>query len=391
MNGRLNVMLLVNDLRIGGAERQLVELARGLDRDRFRCVVATLYPGQPFESDLREAGIEVISLGRNGKFDFGTVFRLSRVLRDEKIDVIQPFLTPATFFGLTAAMIARTPVRIVTERCGLRADPGFGNRIYRFVEDRLSAGAAAAIPNSAAGLDYLAKRGVKPGVTKVIYNGVSPDRVTAGDGEAASIRSELGIPDGAPAVGIVASLQKAKDHESFLRSAALVAEAHADAHFVVVGDGELRSELEALASNLGIGDRTHFAGNQRRVAAYIALFNVAVLSSCDHEGCSNYLLEAMGQAKPIVCTNVGGNPELVTEGVNGFIVPVRSPSKMAEAINAVLADKARAAELGDAGKRRFDAEFTLEHMVGEYEQLYTELWAGREKKTARQTPAETTS
>jgi hypothetical protein len=90
---RLTVMLLVDDLRIGGAQRQVVELARGLDKQRYRVIVGTLYRGQPFESDLlAEPGISLLSLDRSGKYDIRPVFRLAGMLRREEVDIIQPFL-----------------------------------------------------------------------------------------------------------------------------------------------------------------------------------------------------------------------------------------------------------------------------------------------------------
>jgi len=374
---RLKVCLLVNDLRIGGAERQLVELATGLDSRRFQPLVVTLYPGQPLEADLAQAGVPVQSVHRSGKFDFRPVGRLSALLRRERVDIIQPFLTPATFFGLLAANLARTPVTIVTERCGLRVDPGAGSNAYRFLEDRLTHFAAAAVPNSKAGAAYLRRRGIPPRKIRVIYNGVNPARVTATPTDAAAVRDNLGIPSGAPVVGIVASLQRAKDHHTFLRAARRVAHNYPAAHFVIVGDGELRKELEHAARHLGIGARTHFTGNQSHVAPLIASFDVAVLSSYDHEGCSNFILEAMGLGKPVVCTGVGGNPELVTSGENGFVVPPRDPSLMAGAIIRLLADQALRHALGERGRQRFQQDFTLQNMIRNYEDLYLQLWEKR--------------
>jgi glycosyltransferase involved in cell wall biosynthesis len=373
----LKVCLLVNDLRIGGAERQLVELATGLDTRRFQPLVVTLYPGHPLEADLVHAGVPVVSLDRRGRFDFGAVWRLRSLLRREDVSVIQPFLTPATFFGLTASILAGTPVRVVTERCGLRVNPGAGSNVYRFLEDRLTRFAAVAVPNSCAGAAYLRSRGIGSRKIRVIYNGVSPDRVSAPPQEVAAVRAGLGIPAEAPVVGIVASLQEAKDHRTFLAACALVREHYPAAHFVIVGDGELRTSLEKQAIALGLGAATHFTGNQARVAPLVASFDVSVLSSFDHEGCSNSILEAMGLARPVVCTDVGGNAELVQDGENGFVVPPKSPEAMAGRIMRLLGDPALSRSLGEAGRRRFQADFMLATMVRNYEDLYAELWAAR--------------
>jgi glycosyltransferase involved in cell wall biosynthesis len=382
----LKVCLLVNDLRIGGAERQLTELAVGLDRSQFEPLVVTLYQGQPLERELEAAGVRVVSLRRQGKYEAGTLFRLGSLLRRERVSVIQPFLTPATFFGLSASLLARTPVRIVTERCGLRVNPGMGSDTYRFLEDRLTRFADVAVPNSKAGAAYLESRGVGPRKIRVIYNGVNPERVTVGHEEAAVARRELGIPDGSSVVGIVASLQAAKDHETFLASAALVSRDHPAVHFVIVGDGELRGQLESRARELGLAGQVHFTGNRSRVAPLVASFDVAVLSSFDHEGCSNAILESMGLGRPVVCTGVGGNGELVRDGENGYVVPARQPESMAARIGLLLENPALRAEFGESGRARFEAEFQMPTMVSNYENLYAELWA-RHARAARIMPA----
>ncbi len=381
---RLTVMLLVNDLRIGGAERQLVELARGLDKTRFRVIVTTLYPGQPLEADLRDIlGVELTSLDRRGKYDPMALPRLVGMLRRERVDVVQPFLTPATAFGMAAAMIARTPVKIVTERCGVRLNTHFGNNVYRFVEDRMSRYATAAIPNSRAGALYLTSRGIDGDKVRVIYNGVAPERVRFDSDAREKLRSDLGIGGGSRVIGIVASLTPAKDHANFLQMASIVRAEVPDARFLVVGDGPLRSELERRAASIGLGEITIFAGHQMEVATYIGAMDVAVLSSCDHEGCSNFLLEAMGLGRPLVATNIGGSGELVTNGETGFLVPPANPIGLADAVLRVIRDPAAAEAMSARGRQVFRERFTLEAMIAAYQSLYAEAWAGYEHKRTR--------
>ena len=371
----LTVALLVNDLRMGGAERQLVELAKGLDKTRFRVRVVTLYAGQPLEEELRDRdGVTLVSLGRGGKYDFRTVFRLASLLRRERVDVIQPFLTPATFFGLTAALLARTPVKIATERCGLRLNAHLGNRAYRFAEDRLTRFADAVVPNSEAGREYVLSRGISAGKVRVIYNGVSPSRVDVAPGEREAAREALGVPPEGQLAGIVASLQPAKDHETFLQAAVIVRRSLPEARFAIIGDGPLREQLERRSRDLGLDSSVTFAGPMLRVAPYIAAFDVAVLSSCDHEGCSNFLLEAMALGRPLVATDVGGNAELFTPGEAGSIVPARQPQEMAAAVLDVLQDTETASRMSRESRNAFEARFTLGGMVRAYEDLYLELW-----------------
>jgi glycosyltransferase involved in cell wall biosynthesis len=375
---RLRVVLTINDLRLGGAERQLVELARGLDKARYQVTVVTLYPGQPLEGELLgEPGVELLSLHRRHRFDPFPLWRLARLLRQRGAHIVQPFLTPATFFTLAAALLAGTPVRIVTERCGLRLHPGLGSDIYRFLEDRLTRWAQAVVANSEAGRRYVVSRGVAPPKVRVVYNGLDQGRLCYSEEERRALRAQMGLQEGWPLVGMAASLQPAKDYPTFLGAAALVARQVPTARFLVVGDGPLRPRLEALARGLGLGGRVSFAGRQLRVAPYIAAMDVAVLSSCDHEGCSNFLLEAMALGRPIVATAVGGTPELFQDDQPGLLVPPRSPQALAAAVLSLLGDEGLRRRCAAAGQALWQRRFTARAMVAAYDALYQELWRQR--------------
>ncbi len=372
---RLRVVFTINDLRIGGAERQLVELARGLDKARYAVTVVTLYPGQPLEEELRETpGVELVSVARRHKLDPSPLWRLVRLLRERRAQVVQPFLTPASFFTLSAAILAGVPVRVATERCGLRRRPGLGSEVYRFLEDRLCRWAQAVVANSEAGRRYVIARGVPAEKVRVVYNGVSPARLCFAPAERRQVREAIGAAEAAPVVGMVASLQPAKDYPTFLRAAALVAESVPEARFLVVGDGPLRHQLPALARQLGLGERVAFVGQRPRVAPYLAAMDVAVLSSCDHEGCSNFLLEAMALRRPIVATDVGGNRELFQDGQPGLLVPPGEPAALARAVLTLLGDAALRERCANAGQELYRRRFSLDSMVAAYDALYQELW-----------------
>lgn len=385
---RLNVCLLVNDLRIGGAERQLVELARGLDKERFRVVVATVYPGQPLEDELRGVpGVDLVTAGRRGKFDPTTPFALAALFRREQIDIVQPFLTPATTFALIGALLARTPVKVVTERCGLRLNAHFANNAYRFLEDRLTRFADAVVANSGAGAEYVLSRGIAREKVRVIYNGVAPERVRTSLAERDELRAKLGVSPDEWLIGIVASLTPAKDHGTFLQAASIIRAEAPGTKFLLVGDGPLRNELLRRSHLMDLAGSVIFAGHQMRVAPYIGAMDVAVLSSCDHEGCSNFLLEAMGLGRPVVATDIGGNRELFVSGEAGLLVPPSTPIIMAHAVLQTMRNPEAVERMREAGRRIFRERFTLERMVSAYEDLYATLWrryeARRLQKAAR--------
>ena len=363
----INVMLLIDDLCMGGAERQVVELALALDKERYNVTVVTLYPGQSLEANLIDAqGVELLSLSRKDRFDFSILGKLVKILRERDIHVLQPYLTPAAFFGLIAGIVAKTPVIVVTERSGLRDKSRLGDRTYRFLEDRLTMFADAAIANSKAGQRFLQSRGIARHKTDVVYNGVNDEHISINADEVKSVRVELGIPVENVVVGVAASLTPAKDHRNFLNAAAKVAAEMPDVCFLIVGEGPLRRKLEQQAACLGLRDRVVFAGQHANVAPYIANFDVAVLPSNNYEGCSNFLLEAMGIGTPCVATSVGGNPELIRDGENGLLVPPEDPYALANAIIRLIRDPDYAVDLARVAKAMVRDRFSLPRMVEEY-------------------------
>jgi glycosyltransferase involved in cell wall biosynthesis len=316
--------------------------------------------------------VELNSLYKKGKFDFFILLKVLRLLRQKRVDIIQPFLTPATFFGLLPATISRTPVKIVTERCGVRKDTHLGNSLYRKTEDSLTRFADWVVPNSKAGRDYLIDRGIKPARIKVIYNGINLQRLTPNPTEVAQIRNSMGLLTDGKIVGITASLTPAKDHITFLQAAKIIHENLPQVRFAIVGDGPLKPHLIDITRELGLESQVTFFGNQRDVGSFISAYDVACLSSTDHEGCSNATLEAMALGKPVVATDVGGNRELADNGKTGLLVPARNPQALANAILTCLEQPDLARKMGQHAREMVCQKFSLDRMVHDYEELYEE-------------------
>jgi len=375
---RLTVVYPVNELRVGGAEQQLLELVRGLDKNRFHPVVAALYGGGALEAEFRAVpGLEVVALNRRGRYDFSPLRTLGRLLQTREAAIVQPFLSPATFFGLVPALVLGIPVKVVTERCGVRRRRHLGYHMYRTAEDILTNFADAVVANSQAGRDLLLSRGIRADRIRVIYNGVGPARREPNPAETAAIQAQLGLPSRGHVVGIVASLTPAKDPPTFLRAAAIIARSRPDLRFAVVGDGPLRAALEALAESLGIRAATVFFGYRRDVANFLGVFSVLVSSSCDNEGSSNSILEAMAAGVPVVATAVGGTQELVRSGETGLLVEPGNSAALATAIDETLADRAAAERRAERARLMVRDRFSVEQMVGGYENLYVELLAAK--------------
>ncbi len=289
------------------------------------------------------------------------------------MDVVQPFITPATFFTLLPALLCHTPVKIVTERNSVMEKDygGFGFNLYQKVENLLSRFADWAVANSGAGREYLIERGIKPSRTKVIYNGINNSHLTCDSEAVAQVRQRLGVPTGGRVVGMVARMFSAKRHDIFLQAAAMVNRVVPDTRFVLLGDGALRSHLEKLSQELGLASKAIFFGEQRDVVPYLSTFDIFVLSS-DTEGLSLSICEAMALGKPVVATDVGGNRELVEEGKTGFLVSPGNPEALSEAIIRLIRDPDIAQSMGQRGKEKIAKQLSLERYLDEYQSLYEE-------------------
>ena len=370
-NKKPTVMFVTNKLIIGGAEQQFLELVKGLNKKRFNTIVVTLYPGGELEDEVKNIpGIEYICLNRKGRFDIFTLITIFRLLRRKHVDIIQPFLTPATFFTLLPALINRTRVKIVTERGSMRKIVSRGYSFYLRMEDWLTRFADLVIPNSKSGKDYLITRGIKAKNISVVYNGINIQRLIPHPAAIKRVKDTLGLSEDIKVVGISASLIALKDHDTFLRAAQLVSSTLPHVKYLILGDGPLRRELEQLARELGIESKVLFLGNQKAVSPYLSVLDIACLSSNQPEGCSNAILEAMALGKPVVATRVGGNVELVKDGRTGLLVPIQNPKALADAILSLLNNPERAKEMGKLGKDKVAREFSLERMVRDYEEIY---------------------
>jgi glycosyltransferase involved in cell wall biosynthesis len=187
-----------------------------------------------------------------------------------------------------------------------------------------------------------------------------------------AMRREIGVPARALVVGIVARLNVVKDHASLIRAASQLADGRPELHVVIVGEGELRAPLEALASELGVASRVHFTGLRPNEPNLHHLFDVSVLCSLS-EGFPNTIVEAMAAGRPVVATAVGGNVDAIVPGETGLLVPPSQPQALAAAIDRLLAEPAERRRMGEAGRLRARAHYHRGQVIPGLESLYESL------------------
>ena len=343
-----------------GGQNQVLLTCSGMSA-RGHQVTLACRRGSPLEARARAAGVEVAPVDFGGELSPRPAWQVARVTARMQPDIVQAHDPHA----ITAAHLAwRATARrrlVATRRVDFVPRGPLARWKYR------AAGRVIAV--SAAIRHILAGSGIDDTKLRLVYEGVR-DRAPAAGGRASL--EALGVPPGAPVVGNIAALADHKDHETLLRAAAAVRASRPDARFVVVGDGERRASLEGLAGELGLGGYVFFTGFRDDVDALLPAFDVFCLSS-HMEGLGTIVLDAMAFARPVVATAAGGIPESVVDGETGRLVPVRDAAALARALLEVLADPARAAALGQAGRRRFERHFSAERMVSETLAVYEEL------------------
>ena len=352
------VAYVIGELDKGGAEYQLHELLRGLDRRWFQPEVFVLATGGFWAGPIRELGVTVHELTRRGSGDVARLIRLRGALRRFAPHVLHTILWPGNTYGRLAAVRLGIPVVIAAER-NVHVRPHWEVLVERLLDPTTD----VYLVNSDAIVEQLVNGGGLPRrKMRVVYNGIDLTRLPAFELDRRGTRARLGFPPDRRLVAQVGRLAEQKDFPTFLRAAAQVAAEVADVDFLVVGQGELRGELEALTRELGIAERVRFTGVRHDVPALLGAVDVLALTS-RFEGLPNVVIEAMaGGAVPVV-TSVGGTPSLVTSGETGFFVPCGEPGATAEAILRVLREPELARRFAVAGRRRIETDFGIETMV----------------------------
>ena len=376
---RLRVMYVVPDLGVGGAERHATTLMSRLDRSRFDpSVVCIGRRGELFPA-LEEAGVPAVALGRTKREAFKSLVELVREFRRTSPDVVIVRGFNAELLGRVAAMVARVPHVIVwVHNCDdIEARGGLRRLSDRALEPVTRAYFGVARRQAAYMIDGL---GFPEHKIRIIHNGVDPAPYASAD---RGLRPGFGFHDDHLVVGIVAALRPEKDHETFLRAAGLVVREVPEARFLVVGGGARREALEKLADRLGLADRVVFTGAREDVSAVLGAIDIFVLSSFTVECFPMSLLEAMASSRPAVCTAVGGVPEMVDDGVTGYLVPPKAPDALAERILDLMRSPHRCAEMGDAARTRVLSEFTLDRSVKEAERQLEEVARSRRHRVPR--------
>ena len=371
----IKILYTITWMEMGGSQTHLLQVLRLLDRDRFAPMLYCLTGRGALLDAARQTGVQVYDGGVRGGFKspsaISAAWRLARLLRRERVELVHNYLLRANVIGSVAARLAGVPAVLCSKRgCHWRRGLELvGARLGNWLADRVTTNANAV-------RDFVHENeGCPKEKMVVIPSGVDTDRFRPLP--PADYKRRIGLESSWPVVGVVTRMRVRKGVEEFLRAMIMVRDRHPDAQAVIVGEVELDDELQRLVQTSGLRDHLHLLGRRSDMPEVLSAFDVFVLSSHD-EGMSNAILESMAMELPVVATDVGGTGEVVRHGQTGLLVPVKDPAALATAIGDLLATPERRTAMGTLGRQIVERGFSARAMVRQMEDLY--LVTLREKR-----------
>lgn len=368
-----NVLQIIGSFHQGGSERQAVQLARLLrEDDSYKIFLAALNNEGVLRDEAERIGFAKIpEFPLTSFYDANFLKQLNRCrkyIRENEIEIVHTHDFYTNVFGIAAARLANVKVKIASKR----ETSGMRSPMQKRIEKRIFSLADAIVVNSKAVENYLIQEDVAAEKLNVIYNGLDLERLKPKETNRRKICEEFGLPidENIKFVTLVANLRHAvKNQQMFLRAAKRVAEKIPESHFILAGEGELKTSLENEAREFGIAERTHFIGRCAKIPELLSGSFAGVLTSIA-EGFSNSILEYMAAKLPVVATNVGGAGEAIIENETGFIVESNDDEAMANRLIELLEDVEKAKRFGKCGREIVEEKFSCAAQLKTTLELY---------------------
>lgn len=382
-HGPLRIMFANTSLLVGGAECLQMQILEKLDRKRFTPMVCCLKEPGPL-GDRMVDKIPVFSELLSHKYDLRVIHRLTQLLKQQKVDALVTVgAGDKMFWGRLAARRARVPVVVsAIHSTGWPDTIGRLNRMLTSITDAF----IAVAPSHG---EYLVQQeGFPRSKVEVIPNGVDTDRFAFSSDARMEIRREFDIPMNAPCVGIVAALRPEKQHQIFLKVASELLIQMPTTHFLIVGEGPQRPDIEHWIASQNLTERVHLTGARHDIPACLSALDLFLLTS-KMEANPVSILEAMSIGVPIVSTRVGSIEESVENGVTGLLVNTEAGAQgLAQACQQILSRPQAGLLMGKAGRDWVRQNASVESMVRGYESLITRIYASKTgERHKSETPA----
>jgi glycosyltransferase involved in cell wall biosynthesis len=365
------VLHVIYSLYRGGAERVIETQILGADRRRFEILVCSITGGGDLIHRMSNAGARVFLLNKRRRGDITTLTKLANLINVERVDLLHLHNSPGMFWGTLAQMLSgrRTPIVRTEHNPHL---PDSMPRLYRALYPHLTRRARRVICVS----DVVRRSFVEAYPALADRYVELPNGIRVQDFEKLPPRHEcraaFHLAPGERLIGTVGRMSPVKNHRLLIEAFARVRERIPDVNLAIIGEGELRAKLADYAGDLGVSEYVSLVKESKTIDYFYGALDVFALSS-DSEGMPLTLLEALASGVPVVATEVGGIPEVVTSGTNGYLVPKGSAEFLAKRIIELLQDPAKARAMALAGRAVVRERFPAEKMIQGIERIYDEV------------------
>jgi glycosyltransferase involved in cell wall biosynthesis len=364
----MNIVLAIQSLEIGGAERQVVELAHGLRLLGRNVSICCLNRLGPLADEARHRGITVDCFNKTNRGDLRVIDQLTKYLLRNQANVLHTFLFGANLWGTLAGRRAGVSVLLTSDRSG-----GYYEEKKELCADRLlHAYTDGMITNTSVGKQRIRRQiGIQSDRIHVIFNGMNLERFEKKQ-DPMIMRQVLGFAPASFVVALSGTMRPIKNPLMFMKMARILIAESERFMFLVIGGGPDIPRMQALTKQLGINDRIRFTGPRHDVPELLQASDAGVL--CSHwEGFSNSIMEYMAAGLPVVATDVGGNRDLVQQQYTGFLVRPDDARQMSERLHWLAVDNVMARSFGDAGKAWVRKNCNIMDLAGKTAKIYDEI------------------
>lgn len=371
---RIVTLFIVPSLRLGGAERQVVDLVNGLS-DNFDIYLVTFEKELDQIEALNNKRIRFYNYPRQYKYDFSPALEIARIIRRNKISIIHCTLQISLLFGLFGRLLSRkNPKLIFALHTTLNRDlkDEILDRIL-YTPMMLACDKIITVCQSQRAF-WSSKYPFLKNKFVAIHNGIDTDRYRdeLSDHNKCELKKMLKIDPGFLTVGILGGFRPEKGHEYALRALGILLDRGVRMKLLLIGDGERRSHLESLSKKLSVSEWILWAGYQKDPRNYLSLCDMILVPSYA-ETFSLAILEALSMGKPVIATEVGGTSEVIENGTNGFLVKSRDANDMAEKLQLLIEDSELRKRLSSKARQSVEGKFALSAMIRDTEQLFYEM------------------
>lgn len=370
VSNKTRILHIISSLNMGGTERQCVELAKRIDKDKFEVTLLTFNKEGPLYSEVVDAGIPVNEIKIPGSFyrpkSLFQILRIALFMRKERFQIVQTYGMYSNIPGILAAKLARVPVIIG----GKRELNEIWPKRKVAAEMMLLKKCNKVVANAQKVRDYLMSDQKVPGEKiEVIYNGIDLQKYVDLPPKSYSSKSDF--------IGMIANFRPSKDQTTFIKAAAEILKQKPNVRFALVGSGRFEEGMKSYAKDLRIQDSVIFYGEKfgQELLDIFRSFTITVLSS-HTEGFPNVIMESMALGIPVIATPSGGVPELIDDGVTGYLFPFKRHDVLAEKMLYLLNNRQKGEEVGKNARVNIKNRFNFELMAKHFESLYEQLCNG---------------